>query len=190
MKILLLIFSIFLSTTTFAVEYGSVLLEPPEADLFENGFVEGKSKKTITLSEGDSFLMRTSATIDDNGKYFRDYEPLILIDLNEGDIFENLDRSSDVKFSLIVGPCKVVLLNDNWNSNNLKRVYYAYQLTRASSTIYSSTSATIPAIEGQNWNVELEYSQDLINWSSVAPGTATGSSELQFYRVKVTDTGD
>ena len=191
MKNLFLIFSVLLSTSLSAVEYHKFNLEEPsliEGASTRNSdnvvWEEGVSQKTINISNGDIFELVYSK--DKHSSRALGYE----LDLdNDGEVDFSAGGNSSLDtlpFGTIIGPATLVIKSSIYSSG----LYVGYRYIRASSTIYSSTTATIPAIEGQNWNVELEYSQDLINWSSVAPGTATGSSELQFYRVKVTDTSE
>jgi hypothetical protein len=83
----------------------------------------------------------------------------------------------------MVGPCEIFVRPSNPTATS--SVTAIFNKTATPSTLTSNT-VTLPAINGLGWTVELQQSTDLLNWSTVAPGSTTGTSTLQFYRVKVT----
>ena len=83
----------------------------------------------------------------------------------------------------MVGPCEIFIRPSNPTAT--ESVTAIFNKTANPSTLTSNT-VTLPAINGLGWTVELQQSSDLSNWSTVAPGSVTGTANLQFYRVKVT----
>lgn len=187
MRNLTLIMALFIFSS-LSGELVKLKLEPPIVTAYGDEWVEGVSQKTINIAEGDTWTLINQIDKASNSYHSRLAGYTLDWD-NDGQIdFSASGASVSDTFDLatIVGPATLVIKSSIWSGG----LYVCYEYTRASSTIYSGNVATIPAIANGSWNVELEYSQDLINWSSVIPGTATGSNELQFYRVKVTESGD
>ena len=64
-----------------------------------------------------------------------------------------------------------------------------YRISTPSDALFSSV-VTLPAQIGTTWNVSLERSIDLANWTAVAPGSFASDPGLQFFRVRLEKTAE
>jgi hypothetical protein len=78
----------------------------------------------------------------------------------------------------IAGPATVVL---NYNSTS-QAVLVTLSITRTGT---ASPPAEIPQEAGTTWDVILESSSDLINWTPANPGQYTGTEPKRFFRTRM-----
>lgn len=159
MKYLLLIFSVLLSTSLSAVEYGYLSQEQP----------------SISLSQGDVIELLAIN---------RDSE--IIITLPNGSQIEfdeyvigasSLNGSFTTINNTFVGPITISL------AGNYSR-YIAYQITRASEYQNSNVFSVI-GDSSSTHNIIVETSTDLENWTPVHSSGLTGSSEQIYVRTRI-----
>lgn len=80
----------------------------------------------------------------------------------------------------IVGPCNLRMENDNTDWSG----FLSYKIIKPETSLLSN--AVTLSSSGGGWDVQLEQSTDLKNWTPVVPGTFSGDLDLQFFRVKAT----
>lgn len=78
---------------------------------------------------------------------------------------------------VLSGPCTITISGAGGS-------LMSYKITRPDPAVISNV-VTLPHTSG-NWEVQLETSSDLKNWTAVAPGSFSGNPDLQFFRVKAT----
>ena len=166
MKNLLLIFSVLLSTSLSAVEYGYLS--------------SSNANSSITLNSGDllEFLggesvynIANAITVTlPNGVYFDVEAENLGLDYHSGGI-GFLDTESTKAY---VGPCTI--------STNLK--YLAYRLTRVSE-YQNSNVFSVLGDSNSTHNIVVETSTDLENWTPVHSSGLTGSSEQIYVRTRI-----
>ena len=80
----------------------------------------------------------------------------------------------------IVGPCNIRMMNKSANFSS----FISYKIIKPETNLLSN--AVTLSSSGGGWEVELEQSTDLKNWTPVVPGSFSGDLDLQFFRVKAT----
>ena len=176
MKNLLLIFSVLLSTSLSAVEYGYITNAPGQ----------GLTDRVI-LNSGDILDILGFNNNDHSNRY-------LVVGTLDADIDNMHDESkllvntsfamvkqSDLK--AITGPAKVRVRS----SSSGVRVTMFYKITRASEMQYQNGNiVSVPSdVQGAGThNIVVETSSDLINWTPVHSSAISGGSEA-FVRTRI-----
>jgi hypothetical protein len=178
MKNLILIFSVLLSTSLSAVEYG--FITNATADDFTD---------RVILNSGDFLDILGLSPKDNNYSY-------LLVASLDADI-DNLDNSAEILINesfgtiiqsglkTITGPSQV-RVRRNGNDGN-QHVVMFYKITRASEMQYQNGNiVSVPSdVQGAGThNIVVETSSDLINWTPVHSSAISGGSEA-FIRTRI-----
>lgn len=176
MKNLLLIFSVLLSTSLSAVEYGFIT----------NATGEGLTDRVV-LNSGDVLDILGFNIYDGN------YRSLIVGTLdadidtfqNENQILVNEGFSNVIQSELksIAGPVKVRVRSTSTG----RRATMFYKITRATEMQYQNGNiVSVPSdVQGAGThNIVVETSSDLINWTPVHSSAISGGSEA-FIRTRI-----
>ncbi|MFL2848436.1 MAG: hypothetical protein ACJZ9B_05655 [Coraliomargaritaceae bacterium] len=164
MKNLLLIFSVLLSTSLSAVEYGYFM-------------VSGNSiSEDIVLNEGDTFEIIECYPFPSNDRNGMN----LIIDFQSNGA-EDLLLNFYYKIpELVAGPCSIRYRGRSNNSKN----YISYKIIRASEYQNSNVFSVI-GDSSSTHNVVVETSTDLENWTPVHSSGLTGSSEQIYVRTRI-----
>lgn len=81
-----------------------------------------------------------------------------------------------VKKVVLVGPLTFRLATD------VGKVFVTFDIRRAGAP---SNAVPIPQEAGSNFNVILEQSSDLLNWTPANPGSYTGTEPKRFFRTRI-----
>ncbi|MFL2835577.1 MAG: hypothetical protein ACJZ9L_05370 [Coraliomargaritaceae bacterium] len=159
MKNLLLIFSVLLSTSLSAIEYGYLSQEQPSISLSQGDVIEFLAMNrgceiNITLPNGnqiefDGWMLGSESGSTWNSK----------------------------KNHIFVGPITISLYQNDSH-------YLAYQITRASE-YQNSNVFSVNGGPSSTHNIVVETSTDLENWTPVHSSGLTGSSEQIYVRTRI-----
>ena len=174
MKNLLLIFSVLLSTSLSAVEYGN-LTDPSQEILLNDGdtFVVLASSQNSGGNEGHNYGISVEVDGTLHILYFSDLNGFQYSD------YDNYGVSSTSKETrTICGPGKVSI-NGNF--------FLSYELKRAAQ--YQNNNINIVSVPSDvqgagTHNIVVETSSDLINWTPVHSSAISGGSEA-FVRTRI-----
>jgi hypothetical protein len=83
---------------------------------------------------------------------------------------------------VIAGPATIILKIGPLGSAGNGSAFATFEVTR---TGIASPPAEIPQEAGTTWNVILESSSDLINWTPANPGTYSGTEPKRFFRTRM-----
>ena len=126
--------------------------------------------ETIALAEGDRAELVGASPQPDSG---------VDITVNASTITQSLYQGggSEIKLSKIVvaGPA-TIQLKGSYNT------YATFDIQRVGAP---SNPVAIPQEAGSNFNVILEQSSDLVNWTPANPGTYTGTETKRFFRTRI-----
>ena len=188
MKNLLLIFSVLLSTSLSAVEYGVLSLN----NNFDN---------LIVLEEGDMLdIMSSYSTADQSsngarilGVFYGTDSSLLLRSLYEGSNWSNISgnilwrediNGCNSNVRTLVGPMKVFITRNTYTGLIAS---FSYRLSRASEIQYQNANiVSVPGdVQGAGThNIVVETSSDLLNWTPVHSSAINGGSEA-FIRTRI-----
>ena len=163
MKNLLLIFSVLLSTSLSAVEYGYLSDEQPSISLSQGDVIEflGTSENVrikLYLPSGNEVVIQ-SAYLGSNYSFY---------------------PYNSKKNNVFVGPIDISLYGTSASSIR----YLAYKLTRAPEYQNSNVFSVI-GDSSSTHNIIVETSTDLENWTPVHSSGLTGSSEQIYVRTRI-----
>ena len=162
MKNLLLIFSVLLSTSLSAIEYGYLSQEQPSISLSQGDVIEflGTSEHVAIefyLPNGTKVEIRDDYLGSDNSPYIYNSK----------------------KNNIFVGPIDISLVDNDYGPP-----YIAYKLTRASE-YQNSNVFSVMGDSSSTHNIVVETSTDLENWTPVHSSGLTGSSEQIYVRTRI-----
>ena len=182
-SLLLGVFSLLFSTSTIAEEWKSYKFVGNRSGAWSTQF----SEDIITLAERDKIefisLIGTSSnrsrltvniSLDDSFGVTMNYPPVN--DRGEFGIRQN--------FETVYGPCKVKLGGYNWGEDGVMCVI---KITRANESLSKNVtgySLVLPESTDDSYNLVLESSTDLVNWTADKTGTKGPSEKKRFYRLR------
>lgn len=154
--------TIFASQSHSATHYGHLLIV---AEPGAYGFA------SLTLEQGELLEPTATAGTLNLGVMTADGNFLSIAEAvdSRGNFVENVP--------VLSGPCDVYI-------NGVNGSLMMYKITKPDTAMISNV-VTLPHTSG-NWEVQLETSSDLKNWTAVVPGSFSGDPDLQFFRVKAT----
>jgi hypothetical protein len=122
----------------------------------------------LVLNQGDTAKCVFSANAS-NG--------WVKIDLTIDSVIYEISQSVGLTGAVIAGPATIRLIKSGSNKG-----IATFSITRAG---LSSPPAAIPQEAGTTWNVILESSSDLINWTPTNPGEYGGTEPKRFFRTRM-----
>ena len=171
MKNLLLIFSVLLSTSLSAVEYGNIMLSEDEL-----------SSNSIVLNEGDIFEILSNTGIDVGLLDFSNVNPV-----NTQNYRTNGWATAYGVNRIFCGPIRLTFSAYNHNASSYK-AYLGYKLTRASEIEYKQVnivSLPLDDVGNGTHNIVVEASDDLQSWTPVHSSSIGG--DKAFFRTRVVE---
>lgn len=90
--------------------------------------------------------------------------------------------SAAVRPITVAGPAVIKLRVGNSTNSNAENAFAVFDVTR---TGIASNPTPIPQEAGTVWQVILEASADLVNWSAVAPGDYPSSTPQRYFRTRL-----
>ena len=163
MKNILLIFSVILSSSLSAVEYGYLSQEQPSISLSQGDVIEFLGQSTYTTIE---FYLPNGTKVEIRNDYIGSNNSSYIYNSKKNNIF--------------VGPIDISLVY--YDSGGTP--YIAYKLTRASEYQNSNVFSVI-GDSSSTHNIIVETSNDLENWTPVHSSGLTGSSEQIYVRTRI-----
>jgi hypothetical protein len=127
--------------------------------------------EVITLNQGDTAKLLYCSSSSAN-------YPVFKVNLNNGDGFANYNVNGVTNQSFAIAGPAIIQLLAGTESSSLATL----SITRAG---LSSPPAAIPQEAGTTWDVILESSSDLINWTPTNPGEYTGTEPKRFFRTRM-----
>lgn len=164
MKFLPILFALpfFLSVSSAEVVYGQ--LKVP---------ANGQSE-SVTVNAGETFQVIGKGQFVDRG-----YVHFDALDQPQPALFEVASGAysgAAANDTVLVGPCTVYFQAGSSIG------FVMYKITKPDTSMLSNVVTLSSSTTG--WNVQLETSTDLKNWTAVTPGSFNGDPDLQFFRVK------
>ena len=193
MKNLLLIFSVLLSTSLSAVEYGGLSTNgingyPSYVTLEQGDVLEVLSCSSNRLEYNQFVLFTKDSDLDTGGNAYQ-------ID----GYLKGIATSQIIgQFDTFVGPLKLkIYRNPSVGNSNGSDFLAFYRITRASeylnsnpssfTNIIPSSAVVIPSDSSGPVQIILESSEDMVNWNSANPGTYGASTNERFFRVRAVE---
>ncbi len=130
--------------------------------------------QTITINAGDTAELKYTSVNSPN-------DPLSLVVITQGKTFSLWPYlNGAVSPVKVAGPAQIRLHyhSDGWTESALATI----EVNRAGT---ASNAAAIPQEAGTVWQVILEASSDLVNWSPVNPGDYPASSPQRYFRTRL-----
>jgi hypothetical protein len=133
---------------------------------------ESVSSGTITLNQGDTARLIFCA----------DGDVQLLCTLESKTFTLNSTNSTVTNPVAIAGPATIEVRIGYSNTNFIRSGFATFSITRAG---IASPPASIPQEAGTTWDVILESSSDLVNWTLANPGEYTGTGPKRFFRTRI-----
>ncbi len=83
---------------------------------------------------------------------------------------------------VIAGPAVLMLRNRSANDGTVYRDLATFEVKKVGT---ASPPAEVPQEAGSNFDVVLEQSSDLVNWTPANPGTYSGTETKRFFRTRI-----
>ena len=131
---------------------------------------ETNPSEIIVLNQGD-----TAKCV--SRKNTSSYDSLTYFTVTINSVIYNFSSSPSDADLVIAGPATIRLRDSNGG-----KFIATFSITRAG---LSSPPAAIPQEAGTTWNVILESSSDLINWTPTNPGEYGGTEPKRFFRTRM-----
>lgn len=138
---------------------------------------EAAFSETVTLNQGDTAKLIFAYSSDS------DYHRLVCnVASKTFEVRAILEQQASNPIA-IAGPATIVLKHiDTPYDNASASAFATLSITRAG---IASPPASTPQEAGTSWDVILESSSDLINWTLANPGEYSGTEPKRFFRTRI-----
>lgn len=161
--------------TIFCALFSSVLYS--YADVVYGQLVvpeDGTPSETVSVETGETFEILSRGQFVDGG--FVHFAALEQPQPVEFELQYSAYYGKSSSDPVLVGPCTVYFTGSS------RRSFVMYKISSPNASMTSSVVTLSSTSTG--WDVQLETSTDLKNWTAVPPGSFSGDLDLQFFRVK------
>ena len=145
---------------------------------------DDSNTNSLTLEKGESaklVFVRKAYIIGGSGDGVSDPESLeFRIRIGEK-TFSSGNMATESRFT-IAGPAVITVQNMQAGAVNAYRGIATFEVKKIG---IASPPAEVPQEAGSNFDVILEQSSDLVNWTPANPGTYSGTETKRFFRTRI-----